>query len=110
MLGLGPLCFYIYVIMLLSIMPSGLTILERDYVSADGVVRPCGASGCMSAGAGGGEPANVSEAAFAPAQSADCVDADGVVVGAVRRQRLHVGWCRFHFIRRSKRKMRSNDR
>ena len=33
MLGLGPLCFYIYVIMLLSIMLSEFTILERDYAT-----------------------------------------------------------------------------
>ena len=33
LLGLGPLCFYIYVIMLLSIMLSELTILERDYAT-----------------------------------------------------------------------------
>ena len=32
-LGLGPLCFYIYVIMLLSIMLSEITILERDYAT-----------------------------------------------------------------------------
>ena len=32
-LGLGPLCFYIYVIMLLSIMLSEFTILERDYAN-----------------------------------------------------------------------------
>ena len=32
--GLGPaLCFYIYVIMLLSIMLSEFTILERDYAT-----------------------------------------------------------------------------
>jgi hypothetical protein len=32
-LGLGLLCIYIYVIMLLSIMLSEFTILERDYAT-----------------------------------------------------------------------------
>ena len=32
-IGLGLLCFYIYVIMRLSIMLSEFTILERDYAT-----------------------------------------------------------------------------
>ena len=43
------------------------------------MVKPRGVSGRIVAGADGAEPAMVSEAAVASAESADCVDADGVV-------------------------------
>ena len=43
------------------------------------MVKPCGVSDRIVAGADGAEPAMVSEAAVASAESADCVDADGVV-------------------------------